>query len=430
MGTKDITILGAGYVGITLAAVFAKEGFNVILNDINEIKIRDINKGISPINELEVKEVFLKYSGNIKGMLNLKDSIDGVNNIFISVGTPSLPSGEVDLSYIHKVIEDISNLKKNTTDYFMIVIRSTIPPTTSSLLIEKIEKITGKVCGVDFGFCMNPEFLREGTSITDFYNPPFTIIGESDEKAGNELKKIYNLCSITENIFKINLAEAEIFKYLNNVFHGLKISFTNEVMRLSNEYSIDSRKIMEIFVTDNKLNLSPYYMRPGTPFGGSCLPKDTYATINSLAKKTKLPLIEGILKSNDEHIDFFVEKITQFNKKNILFSNIAFKKNTDDYRYSPYIIILKKIIEKGFTCDFLDKHFNELLVGANREYILSLGIKKHYVDNVNLEDYSVIVICSDLCVDEVELKKFSGLIIDINGTYRHLFGHMKNYILF
>ena len=156
MGTKDITILGAGYVGITLAAVFAKEGFNVILNDINEIKIRDINKGISPINELEVKEVFLKYSGNIKGMLNLKDSIDGVNNIFISVGTPSLPSGEVDLSYIHKVIEDISNLKKNTTDYFMIVIRSTIPPTTSSLLIEKIEKITGKVCGVDFGFCMNP----------------------------------------------------------------------------------------------------------------------------------------------------------------------------------------------------------------------------------------------------------------------------------
>jgi GDP-mannose 6-dehydrogenase len=274
----NISVFGLGYVGCVSSACFCNKGYNLFGVDVSQEKIDLINKGKSPIKEHGLEEMLetCKANSNLFADSNAEEAVFKSDLTFITVGTPTSADGNVDLRALFEVTESIGNALSIKDEYHLIVLRSTVPPGTSRECIKRIESISSKTAGKDFGWCMNPEFLREGTAIRDFYNPPYTVIGQYDERSGDILEKLYNrFPRIFGNTFRVNLEEAEMFKYVNNAFHAVKVDFANEVGRLCDSLKINAEKIMDIFVLDKKLNLSPYYLKPGLPFGGSCLPKDT-----------------------------------------------------------------------------------------------------------------------------------------------------------
>ncbi|MEA3431844.1 MAG: nucleotide sugar dehydrogenase, partial [candidate division WOR-3 bacterium] len=252
----------------------------------------------------------------------------------------------------------------------VLAVRSTVPPgTTAKIVIPTIEKYSGKKAGVDFGVCVNPEFLREGSSVYDFYNPPFTLIGQSDEKSGNVVAKVFQ--ELKSPVVKTKPEVAEMVKYVNNAFHALKISFANEVGNLCKELNIDSHEVMAIFCRDGKLNLSPYYLKPGFAFGGSCLPKDLRALIYEIGRNNLLsPILSSILPSNNNQIERGANLILETGKRKIGILGLSFKVGTDDLRESPMVKLVSLLIEKGLKVRIYDsKVMIDKLLGTNKEYI-------------------------------------------------------------
>lgn len=346
----NISVFGLGYVGSVTAACLANNGHHVIGVDIKKEKVDTINNGFSPIIEKGLDALINKTvtSGRLKASSSVETAIGDSNCSLICVGTPSNIDGSINLDHLKRVCQDIGIALKDKKEYHVVTIRSTvIPGTTEKILIPILEKSSGKKHGSDFGVCTNPEFLREGQAIKDFYDSEMIVIGRNDEEAALVLEEMYR--GIDAPIYKVDIKTAEMIKYANNSFHGLKVAFANEIGVICKKLGLDGRDVMEIFCKDHKLNLSPYYLKPGFAFGGSCIPKDLRAILHkSKELELETPVIDSIMKSNDRQIERAVELIAKTEKRRIGIFGLAFKEGTEDLRESPTIPLITKLLEKGY----------------------------------------------------------------------------------
>lgn len=369
---SKISVFGLGYVGAVSLACLADNGHEVMGVDVNPLKVNIINEGRSPIVEHGLDELMRKgvESGSIRALTDSREAIHATELSIICVGTPSNSNGSLDLRYVQRVSHEIGEALAEKDAYHIVILRSTVlPGTTEDVVIPALEQASGKKCGVDFGVCFNPEFLREGSSIKDFYNPPFTVIGADEPKVAETVQQLYSGLGAPLQVVPIRVAE--MVKYTCNAFHALKVTFANEIGNLCKVSGIDSHKVMDIFCLDTKLNLSPYYLKPGFAFGGSCLPKDLRALLyHGRHFDQNLPVLESILPSNNLQVERAYRMVTQAGSKRVGVLGFSFKAGTDDLRESPIVDLIEKLIGKGYQIQLYDKNVSLAnLHGANRTYI-------------------------------------------------------------
>ena len=369
-----ISIFGLGYVGAVSAGCLATDGHEVIGVDPNKTKVDLINQGTTPIIEKDIGEMIAATvkSGHLRATADVRDAVFGSDMSLICVGTPSQLNGNLDLSHVRKVCQEIGAAIAEKDTFHVVVARSTmLPGSMRALVIPTLEAASGKVAGVDFGVCNNPEFLREGTAVYDYYNPPKTVIGESDEKAGALLVQLYE--KMDAPLVRTDVETAEMVKYTDNTWHAVKVAFANEIGNICKAVGIDGHKVMEIFCQDTKLNLSPYYMKPGFAFGGSCLPKDVRAlTYKARSLDLDLPLLNSILPSNQRQVEKGIKMIVDKGARKVGILGFSFKAGTDDLRESPLVDVIEHLLGKGYELKLYDKNVNlAALTGANQDYILN-----------------------------------------------------------
>lgn len=388
-----------GYVGAVSAGCLTNEGHQVIGVDPVTTKVDLINKGKTPIIEKDVGRLISTAveTGRLRATVEVVEAVTESDLSFVCVGTPSQLNGNLDLRYIRRVCEKIGAALKKKTSRHVVVIRSTIlPGTMRQVVIPTLEEFSAKKAGEDFGVCNNPEFLREGSAVYDFYHPPKTVIGEMDSRSGETLASLYS--QFDAPLIRTDLETAEMVKYVDNCWHALKVGFANEIGNICKQQAMDSHKVMDIFCRDTKLNISPYYLKPGFAFGGSCLPKD----LRALAYKANsldldLPILNSILQSNRLQVQHGIRMIMEKGRKKIGFLGFSFKAGTDDLRESPIVEIIERLLGKGYDIRIYDRNVKlASLVGANRDYLLNIipHISKLMVDSLDaiLQHSEVIVI--------------------------------------
>jgi GDP-mannose 6-dehydrogenase len=369
-----VSVFGLGYVGAVSAGCLANDGHEVLGVDPFPTKVDLINNGQSPIIEADIGEMIATNakSGRLRATDDQAKAIRETELSFVCVGTPSQSNGNLDLSYIRRVCEQIGQALKTKSTRHTIVIRSTIVPgTMHKIVIPVLEEFSGKKAGTDFGVCHNPEFLREGSAVKDFNSPPKTVIGELDKASGDILVELYK--KLDAPLIRTDLETAEMVKYVDNSWHALKIGFANEIGNLCKSFSIDAHAVMKIFIQDKKLNISPAYLLPGFAFGGSCLPKDLRAlSYQAKMHDLELPIMTSILPSNEMQVDRGLQLIMDKGHKKVGILGFSFKAGTDDLRESPVIEVIERLLGKGYDLRIYDKNVNiASLVGANRDFILN-----------------------------------------------------------
>ncbi len=369
-----ICVLGLGYVGAVSAACLARDGHEVLGVDPERATVDLINEGRSPIIEKDLGEIIAEQvkAGRLHAATVVEDAVRHTDIVFVCVGTPSQPNGGIDLTYIKRVCQQIGETIATHPGAPVIVMRSTmLPGTMREVVIPILEKYSGKKAGEEFGLCINPEFLRESTAVHDYYHPPKTVIGEVNRASGDLLAAIYS--KTPGPMIRTDLDTAEMVKYADNCWHGLKVGFANEVGALCKALGVDAHKVMEIFCKDQKLNLSPYYLKPGFAFGGSCLPKDLRALLyKAKTLDVTLPILASVLPSNELQIARGVQAVTEKGNKRIGILGISFKAGTDDLRESPMVELTERLIGKGYDIKVYDRNVSLACIhGANREYILN-----------------------------------------------------------
>lgn len=360
-GRKDrpgaqVSIMGMGYVGAVSSACFCSLGHSVIGVDPDASKTVVLNEGRSPIVESGLDDLLYeaRRERSFFATRYTHEAILETDITLVSVGTPSDASGACDLKYLKQATEQIGGAIACKDSYHVVVYRSTVPPkTTRDIMIPILEQASGKRCGVDFGVAFNPEFLRESTAVDDFYHPPKTVIGAIDTASARVVERLY--AGVEGEVIVTSLECAEFVKYVDNTWHALKVSFGNEIGRLCKAVDVDSHDVMDIFLSDTKLNISPYYLKPGFAFGGSCLPKDTRG-IAHLGRELgiDLPVINHINDSNHQHIEHTLELVRSRHCHKIGLVGVTFKAGTDDLRESPAVILLQRLLDEGFDVSFYD----------------------------------------------------------------------------
>jgi GDP-mannose 6-dehydrogenase len=369
---QKVSVFGLGYVGSVSAACFASQGNYVLGIDVNPDKAGLIHNGKSPIHEPGMQELVADChkKGNLDGTTDIAKAINETDISFVCVGTPSQHNGKLDLSHIVQVCKEIGAGVKAKNKYHIVVIRSTmLPGTTESVVIPALESASGKKAGADFGVGVNPEFMREGTAIKDFLEPPMTVLGSACFERWAPVRDLY--ASVPGELFETTVNTAEMVKYACNTFHALKVSFANELGTICKRVGVDTEMVTKIFVSDKRLNISPVYLSPGFAFGGSCLPKDVRALMYK-AKEVDcdLPLLKSILPSNEEHIDRAVASILRYGKRKIGLLGLSFKAGTDDLRESPQVQLIKHLLGEGCQIQIWDDNVSiGRLIGSNRQYI-------------------------------------------------------------
>lgn len=367
----NISVFGLGYVGCVSIGCLAQHGHRLIGVDIVQEKVDLINKGKPTIIEKDI-DILIKEGWEAQKISATTDFTEAVKETSISiicVGTPSTDEGHLNLKAIYKTSENIAEALKQKDDFHIVVIRSTVLPGTNQKVGEIIESVSGKIRNESFAVVSNPEFMREGSAVADYYNPSVTVIGTDNPKVGEIMDNLYR--EIEAPVVKTDIKVAELIKYANNSFHALKITFANELGNICKKLQIDSHELMKLFCMDTRLNLSPYYLKPGFAYGGSCLPKDLKG-LRTLAHDFYLdsPVLESIDKSNQYQKEIALKLIMEKGKKKIGILGLSFKKGTDDLRYSPIVDVTESLLGKGYKILIYDKNVNlSKITGTNKTYI-------------------------------------------------------------
>jgi GDP-mannose 6-dehydrogenase len=369
-----IAVFGLGYVGAVSVACLARDGHDVIGVDPNPIKVDFLRQGKSPIVEpgLDALIASAIAAGRLVAGSDHAAAVAHADVLMICVGTPGRPNGSLDLTYVRRIAQQIGEQLATCNTYKVVVIRSTLlPGSMEEVVLPLLEQVSGKHPGADFGVCINPEFLREGTAIPDYDHPPKTIIGSLDERAAELVRQLYT--KIDAPLILTDLRTAEMAKYVDNSWHALKVTFANEIGRLCKAMGVDSRAVMQLFCLDTKLNISTAYLRPGFAFGGSCLPKDVRAlTYQGRLLDVDTPVLSAVLDSNQAHIAHALAMIRATGKRRVGLLGLSFKEGTDDLRESPLVTLAEQLIGKGYELTIYDRNVRlASLMGANREYILT-----------------------------------------------------------
>lgn len=367
-----IIVWGLGYVGTVSAACLARLGHEVVGVEPNPAKVEALNAGSSVIKEPELDTLISQTVATGR----LRASHDGVSLIpwaeisLICVGTPAAADGAPVLDYVRNVTTEIGRGLRETTNYHVVVLRSTaFPGTSRNILIPLLEEQSRRKAGNDFGLVANPEFMRETNAINDFYAPPYTIIGELDRRSGESIETLYR--QISAPVYHVSLEEAEALKLSNNAFHAIKIGFANEIGRLCDRVGVDSHTVMRLVCADTKLNISPAYLKPGFAFGGSCLPKDVRSlTFNARRLGLEIPILESVLQSNRVQIEAARVKVHELGARRIAVLGLSFKPSTDDLRESPVISLIRDLWQDGVDVLVHDPDVQpDKMLGSNREYL-------------------------------------------------------------
>jgi GDP-mannose 6-dehydrogenase len=367
-----IAVFGLGYVGSVSAACLAEAGHTIIGVDVDPVKLDLIRQGRSPVTEPDLDDWLGRgvASGRITVTNDTRQAVTACDLSLICVGTPSRRNGSLESGYLERVIEEIGSALASTQAYHVVAVRSTLlPGVLVSQLIPILERASGRTAGRDVGVCVNPEFLREGSAIRDFLAAPFTIVGESDARAGDTLLGAY--AHLNAPVHRVRPDEASMVKYASNAYHAVKVAFANEIGALSQQLGIDGRQVMRVFCEDRDLNISKRYLSPGFGFGGSCLPKDLRA-LNYVAKDRDVatPLLSSVISSNEAHITRAVDAVLDSGHRQVALLGLSFKNGSDDLRESPFVTLAEALIGKGLTLRVWDPDVAiGRLIGRNRAYI-------------------------------------------------------------
>ena len=372
MTATSVSVFGLGYVGCVSAACFAKEGHDVVGVDVSAAKVDMVNAGRATIVEHGIGDLVsaMRASGRLRATTDPAAAVRETSISLICVGTPSRPNGSIDLRYLERVCEEIGLALREKSEHHTVVVRSTVlPGTTEETLVPILESASGKTAGRDFSVCMNPEFLREGTSIEDFYDPPYTLIGTSHEGAATSMGALY--AGVSAPLHVVPVRVAEMIKYACNCFHGVKIGFANEIGNICKALGVDSHEVMRLFCQDTKLNISPRYLLPGFAFGGSCLPKDLRAlTYRARQLDVETPLLCATMDGNRQQVERAYDMVLAAGHRRIGVLGLSFKAGTDDLRESPIVTLVERLIGKGLQLSIYDRDVSQArLMGSNREYI-------------------------------------------------------------
>jgi GDP-mannose 6-dehydrogenase len=425
----SISVFGLGYVGSVSAACFASMGHRVIGVDVNPAKVEMVESGRSPIIEASMNELVAEGSRGCR-LHATTDSTAAVlesDISFVCVGTPSLRNGKLDLSHIEKVAREIGAALMQKKSPHAFVLRSTVLPGTTERMVQPIlEQASGRRAGIDFTVVYNPEFMREGSAVADFLQPPYTILGAQDPSHLGPLRELYK--ETPGKVFETTLGVAEMVKYLSNAFHAVKVTFANEVGTLCKNLGVDAQVVTEIFTSDTRLNISPAYLSPGFAFGGSCLPKDVRAlTYKAKELDLKLPMLESLLPSNSEHVERAVEAVMRTNKRKIAQLGLSFKAGTDDLRESPQVQLVKRLLGEGYELKVWDKDVSlGRLAGSNRQYVEEVIPHIGSLLSADLEDvlkWAEVVIIGNKSAKKDELTKHlrpDQIVIDLVNLDKRL----------
>ncbi len=369
-----IGVFGLGYVGVVSAACLARDGHGVVGVDPNAVKVDFLRQGKSPIVEPGLEDLIASAvaAGRLVAGSDHATAVAQCDILMVCVGTPGQANGSLDLTYVRRVVQQIGEELADCDSYKVVVIRSTLlPGSMQNIVIPTLESSSRRQAGKDFGVCLNPEFLREGSAIYDYDQPPKTVIGASDERAAGVVQQLY--AALTAPVVLTDLRTAEMVKYVDNSWHALKVTFANEMGRLCKAMGIDARLAMRVFCMDTKLNISSAYLRPGFAFGGSCLPKDVRAlTYQGKLLDVETPVLGSILASNQLHIAHALSMIRATGRRRVGLLGLSFKEGTDDLRESPIVTLTEQLIGKGYELLVYDRNVRlASLMGANREYILN-----------------------------------------------------------
>jgi GDP-mannose 6-dehydrogenase len=372
-----IAVFGLGYVGTVTAAGLASRGHQVCGVDVDAVKVNLISSGQSPVVEPGINELITTavQQGNLSATTDALVALDRADVSLLCVGTPSMHQGGTDLSYLRRALDDIRRALEVATPpasgFHAVVVRSTVPPGTGDDLVRTTFASMAPDAGWAVGTAMCPEFLREGSGVSDFFNPPFLVLGTADQRVTDLVTEMFSF--LNREIRLVDVRSAEALKYACNAFHATKVSFGNEMARIFRVFGVDSREVMRVFSDDKVLNISPAYLMPGFAFGGSCLPKDLRALLDmARVNALDVPLLAGTLQSNELVIADVVDRIIANPYRTIAMLGLSFKMNTDDLRESPNVELAERLIGKGFDVRIYDPIVNpERLMGSNLRYIES-----------------------------------------------------------
>jgi len=394
----SLSVFGLGYVGCVSAACLASRGYRVIGVDANPAKSEFLRQGTSPILEERIGQ--LTAESVASGLLTVSDdpeqAVLDTDITLVCVGTPSEPGGGLSTRYLERATEDIARALAVKAGWHVVVFRSTmVPGTCEDVLIPTLERGSGKRAGSDFGVCLNPEFLREGSSVRDFLDPPKTVVGESDPRSGEMVMQLYD--GLPGPRFRLPIAAAEMTKYVDNSFHAMKVAFANEIGAICRSLGLDSHTVMEVFLADTKLNISTAYLRPGFAFGGSCLPKDLRAlTYTARHHDLDVPLLANVLPSNEAHLRRALDVVTSSVRRRVGIFGLSFKPDTDDLRESPLVELAERLVGKGYQLKIYDANvYMSRLTGANRAYISE---RLPHLGELLTDDADEVVEHAEVCV--------------------------------